>query len=115
MSDCIFCRIAAKEIPASIVHEDERLMAFKDLFPQAPVHLLIIPKAHCAGLSDLTPEVEAALAGVPALAARLAQDHGMVEGGYRLLTNCGTDAGQSVFHLHFHLLGGKRLGGRLCE
>lgn len=115
MSDCVFCKIAAKQIPSSIVHEDARLVAFKDLYPQAPVHLLIIPKAHCEGLSDLTPEVEEALAGVPRLAAKLAEAHGVAASGYRLLSNCGPDAGQTVAHLHFHLLGGKRLGGRLCD
>jgi histidine triad (HIT) family protein len=115
MADCVFCKIAAKQIPASIVHEDARLVAFKDLYPQAPVHLLIIPKAHCEGLSDLTPEVIEALAGVPALAATLAKEHGVSASGFRLLSNCGPNAGQTVPHLHFHLLGGKVLGGRLCD
>jgi histidine triad (HIT) family protein len=115
MSECLFCKIARKEIPAAVVYEDDTLLAFKDLFPQAPVHLLIIPKAHCDGLGDLTPETEAAAARIPRVAARLAQEHGIATSGWRLLSNCGPDAGQSVAHLHFHLLGGKPLGGKLCR
>lgn len=97
-----------------MVHEDGELLAFKDIFPQAPVHLLIIPKLHCAGLNDLRPELAPALARLPYLAAELAKAHGIAEGGWRLLSNVGEDGGQSVFHLHFHLLGGKPLGGKLC-
>jgi histidine triad (HIT) family protein len=114
MSECLFCKIAAKEIPATVVYEDDAILAFKDIFPQAPVHLLLIPKIHCAGLGDL-PE-----AGVPVVgrlhqvAARLAQEAGLMETGWRLICNWGADAGQTVFHLHFHLLGGKPLGGKLC-
>lgn len=114
-SECLFCKIARKEIPAAVVYEDEDLLAFKDIFPQAPVHLLIIPKAHCGGLGDLTPETAPAAARIPALAGRLAEQQGVAEGGWRLLSNCGADAGQTVFHLHFHLLGGKPLGGKLCQ
>ena len=89
-------------------------MAFKDIFPQAPVHLLIIPKAHSDGLNDLKPAVLGALGRIPVLAAQLAEEHGVASSGYRLLSNCGEDGGQSVHHLHFHLLGGKRLGPKLC-
>ena len=115
MSECLFCKIARKEIPAAVVYEDDTLLAFKDLFPQAPVHLLIITKAHCESLGDMTPEAEAATAGIPRVAAKLAQDFGVRTSGWRLLSNCGPDAGQSVPHLHFHLLGGKPLGGKLCQ
>ena len=115
VSDCLFCKIAAKQIPAAVVHEDDDILAFKDISPQAPVHLLLIPKAHCAGLNDLTPEVGPALARIPAVAAQLAKAQGVAEGGWRLLSNCGPDAGQTVFHLHFHLLGGRPLGGRLVH
>ncbi|MDP1832160.1 MAG: histidine triad nucleotide-binding protein [Geothrix sp.] len=114
MSECLFCRIARKEIPAAVVYEDDTLLAFQDIFPQAPVHLLIIPKAHCEGLADLTPEIAAAAARIPQVAAKLAVDHGVQASGWRLLSNNGADAGQTVFHLHFHLLGGKPLGGKLC-
>ena len=110
MSDCLFCRIIRKEIPASIVYEDDRVLAFKDIAPKAPVHLLLIPKAHCAGLNDLTPEVSATLPHLMATAATLAKEHGVAESGWRLVSNCGPDAGQMVFHLHFHLLGGRKMG-----
>lgn len=113
MADCLFCKIAAKQIPASIVYEDAELVAFKDIAPQAPVHVLIVPKAHLPGLNDLE-EGHAALVGrIPVLAAKLARDLGVAEGGYRLVTNCGPDAGQTVFHLHTHLLGGTVLAGRM--
>ncbi len=115
MDECLFCKIARKEIPAALVYEDDDLVAFKDIFPQAPVHILIIPKAHCEGLSDLTPETAAASARILPLAARIAAEQGVQTGGWRLLSNCGADAGQTVFHLHFHLLGGKPLGGKLCQ
>jgi histidine triad (HIT) family protein len=114
MSECLFCKIARKEIPAAVVYEDDQLLAFKDIFPQAPVHLLIIPKAHCQGLSDQTPEIAAVTARIPQLAAKLAADHGIQGSGWRLVSNCGSDAGQVVFHLHFHLLGGRPLGGKIC-
>ncbi len=110
MSECIFCKVARKEVPASLVYEDDQLVAFKDIFPQAPVHLLLIPKAHAPNLGEMTPEVEAAVGRIPALAARLAADHGLAHGGWRLLANTGAHGGQTVFHVHFHLLGGKPLG-----
>jgi histidine triad (HIT) family protein len=113
-SECLFCKIARKEIPAALVYEDDSLLAFKDIFPQAPVHVLIIPKAHCAGLADMTPDIASAAGRVPQVAARLAEEHGVAASGWRLLANCGPDSGQTVFHLHFHLLGGKPLGGKLC-
>lgn len=114
MSDCIFCKIAAKQIPASIVHEDADLVAFKDISPQAPVHVLIVPKAHLEGLDALT-EAHAALVGrIPVVAAQLARQLGVSVGGYRLVTNWGPDAGQTVFHLHTHLLGGTPMSGRMA-
>lgn len=113
MADCLFCKIAAKQIPASIVHEDAELVAFKDIAPQAPVHVLIVPKVHIDSLNALE-EGHAALAGrIPLLAAKLAVDLGIAQGGYRLVTNCGPNAGQTVFHLHTHLLGGTPLSGRM--
>lgn len=115
MSACLFCKIAAKEIPAAVVYEDEDILAFKDISPQAPVHLLIIPKAHCEGLCDMTPAISQAVGRIPQVGAALAKQAGVSESGWRLLANCGPDSGQSVFHLHFHLLGGKALGGRLCQ
>ena len=90
-------------------------MAFKDIFPQAPVHLLIIPKVHCDGLNDLSEDLAPTVGRIPALAAELAKAHGIAESGWRLLSNVGEDGGQSVHHLHFHLLGGKTLGPKLCQ
>ena len=114
MSECLFCRIAKGEVSSNKVFEDDEILAFHDIFPQAPVHVLIIPKAHCAGLNDLRPDFAAVLGRIPFVAARIAKEQGTAESGYRLLSNCGEQAGQSVFHLHFHLVGGKVLGGKLC-
>lgn len=113
-SECLFCKIARKEIPATLVYEDDSLLAFKDIFPQAPVHLLLIPKAHCESLADMTPAIAEVVGRLLQVAPRLAQEHGVAASGWRLLTNAGPDSGQTVFHLHFHLLGGKPLGGKLC-
>jgi histidine triad (HIT) family protein len=115
MNGCLFCKIARKEIPSAIVYEDDSLVVFKDIAPQAPVHLLIIPKAHCEGLGDMTEDIAAATARIPQVAIQVAQEQGVMTSGWRLLSNCGPDSGQSVYHLHFHLLAGKPLGGRLCQ
>ncbi len=107
MSGCLFCRIAAKEVPATIVHEDDEIVAFRDLHPQAPVHLLIIPRQHVSSLGE-AGDGDAALLGRILLVARdLAVREGIDARGWRLVTNRGRGAGQSVFHLHFHLLGGR--------
>jgi histidine triad (HIT) family protein len=117
MADCIFCRIATGEIPAQIVRKSPDAVAFHDLTPQAPTHVLIIPTKHYPSLRDATgPEGEAMLGKLMAFSAQVAGDLGLDAGGYRIVTNTGPDAGQSVFHLHLHLLGGRRLawppGGR---
>ena len=105
MSDsCLFCRIVRREIPAAIVAESEHALAFRDIAPQAPVHVLVIPKAHVASLDAAADAVQ--LGHVVQLAAEVARG----EGGYRVVTNIGTDGGQSVAHLHFHVLGGRALG-----
>ncbi|HWQ77633.1 MAG TPA: histidine triad nucleotide-binding protein [Anaerovoracaceae bacterium] len=104
MSDCIFCKIADKEIPSKAVYEDDRILVFHDLQPQAPVHVLIIPKQHIASLDDLQPE-DAELVGYLMLKVKdVAKELGL-ENGYRLVNNCGEDGMQTVKHLHFHLLG----------
>jgi len=104
---CLFCNLAAKTTPAQIVLENEHVVAFKDTRPMAPVHALVIPKRHIGGIHDAKPE-DAALLGQVMLAARdLAEQLGLGEGGYRLVVNQGPDAGQSVFHLHCHVLGGR--------
>lgn len=111
MADCIFCRIATGEIPAQIVRKSPDAVAFHDLTPQAPTHVLIIPTKHYPSLRDATgPEGEAMLGKLMAFSAQVAGDLGLDAGGYRIVTNTGPDAGQSVFHLHLHLLGGRRMG-----
>ncbi|HEX6057367.1 MAG TPA: histidine triad nucleotide-binding protein [Gemmatimonadaceae bacterium] len=105
---CLFCRIVAGEIPAKLVAETEECVAFRDIDPKAPVHVLVIPRAHVASLDAAT---DPALVGRLALvAAKIARDEGIAESGYRTVMNTNADAGQTVFHLHLHLLGGRRLG-----
>lgn len=108
MPDCLFCRIVAGEIPARKVHEDERIFAFEDIHPGAPTHFLLVPKKHLASLAEATAGDAALLGHLQLLAAELARRHGL-DSGYRTVLNVGPDAGQSVFHLHLHLLGGRRL------
>ena len=110
MSDCIFCKIAAGEIPADLVYEDDHLVAFNDITPQAPTHILVIPRKHVATLLDTTPESAALLGRMQQAAVEIARQQGLDQRGFRLVTNCLEEAGQSVFHLHTHLLGGRRLG-----
>jgi histidine triad (HIT) family protein len=117
MDNCIFCKIVAKQIPASVVYEDEDLLAFKDINPAAPVHLLVIPKQHVATLSDCTDEHAAVLGRMLALAPKLAREHGIAaqqaadgtrSGGFKSLINTGPNGGQEVYHLHLHVYGGDR-------
>ena len=106
--DCIFCRIVSGEVSAKKVYEDDDVMAFEDIRPQAPVHILVIPKRHIATVNDLT-ESDAQLMGKLVLVAkRIASERGVAERGYRLVLNCNRDSGQEVFHIHLHLLGGRR-------
>ena len=109
MSDCLFCKIAAGEIPAKMAYEDDDLIAFHDISPQAPVHLLVVPRRHIASL-DEADDGDAALLGKILLTLRRLARELRVESGYRVVNNCGAPAGQSVFHIHFHLLGGRPLG-----
>jgi histidine triad (HIT) family protein len=108
MSDCLFCRIARKEIPARLAHEDDQVVAFEDISPQAPTHTLIIPKRHIATLNDVGPGDEPLLGHMVQVASQVARARGLSESGFRLVANCMEGAGQSVFHLHLHLLGGRR-------
>lgn len=106
-TDCIFCKIVRGEIPCSRVYEDEHFVAFDDISPQAPVHVLIVPREHIETLEDLTAD-HALLVGRSVLAAQsIARARGLASNGYRLVYNCGKDAGQAVFHIHLHLLGGR--------
>ncbi len=107
--DCIFCKIAAGEIPSKKVYEDDLILAFYDIQPAAPTHILVIPKAHLSGCRDITPENSAVIAHIFEAIAKITAEMGLTD--YRVVTNNGESAGQSVFHLHFHILGGKTLKG----
>ena len=110
MSDCLFCRIIAGEIPGQIVHTDETMVAFKDINPQAPLHVLIVPRRHIATLNDLSVEDDALVGSMFRRAAAIATEHGYAEQGYRTVFNTNRGAGQTVFHIHLHLLAGRGLG-----
>ena len=112
--DCLFCSIIKGEIPSTKVYEDETVYAFKDINPMAPVHVLIVPKQHISSINDVTEENSAVIAHIYEVAAKLAKELGISESGYRVVSNCGADGGQTVFHLHFHLLGGKKLNVTMC-
>jgi len=105
--DCLFCRIIGKKIPSNIVYEDERAIAFEDVNPQAPVHFLVIPRKHISSLSTMQPEDDTILANLFSVVSHLAREKGIVEDGYRTVINSGRGAGQTVFHLHVHLLSGR--------
>ena len=109
MEDCIFCKIINKEIPASIVFEDEKIFAFNDINPQAPIHILLIPREHFASLNDIPEEKKNILSHLLLKARQIAQEKGIAEKGYRIVLNTARDSGQEVFHIHLHLLGGRRM------
>ncbi len=110
MSDCLFCKIAAGDIPADVVYEDNQVLVFKDISPKAEVHLLVIPRQHIASLADVAPEHDALMAHMIRLLPQLAHEQGL-EHGFRTIINTGRGGGQEVFHLHMHLLGGSTLSG----
>ena len=112
MADCLFCKIAAGEIPSTCLYNDDNVYAFLDINPQAPVHFLVIPKAHITGAAEITAENSVAVAKCFEVIAKLAKEQGL-ENGYRVITNNGADAGQTVHHLHFHVLGGKAMGEKM--
>jgi len=105
--DCLFCRIVSGDIPATIVHQDERLVAFKDINPQAPTHFLVIPRAHIATLNELSAEDDTVVGDMVRRASLLARELSHAENGYRMVLNCNADGGQTVFHIHLHLLAGR--------
>ena len=106
---CMFCRIIAGEAPARVVYQDERLIAIEDIHPQAPMHVLVIPRRHVATLNDLEPADDALVGAMMRAAAAIARERGVAESGYRAVFNCNRGAGQSVFHLHLHVMAGRRL------
>ena len=108
MPDCLFCKIISGDIKGAIVYEDDRLVALEDINPQAPMHLLVIPRRHLGTLNDLSPEDDGLIGEMTRRAAALAREHGYADRGYRTVLNCNADAGQTVFHIHMHVLGGRR-------
>jgi histidine triad (HIT) family protein len=109
MSDCIFCKIANKSIPSKMIYEDDQIVAFDDLQPQAPVHSLVIPKRHVVSVHELGEGDQSLLGQLLLACTRVARLKGLIESGYRVVTNSGRDGGQTVFHLHFHVIGGRRM------
>ena len=134
MDDCIFCKIIKEEIPSNKVYEDEEILAFRDINPAAPVHVLVIPKKHISSLAEISKEDEAIIGKIYTIINEIAKKNnieiekkkfkglyeiakkeGVFEKGFRVIVNCGEDGGQEVGHLHFHLLGGKKLGDKICD
>jgi histidine triad (HIT) family protein len=107
MTDCLFCRIGKKEIPSRTVFEDDQAVAFEDISPQAPTHILVIPRKHIPSTSEIGPDDNSLIGHLISTAARIAGERNIAESGYRLVINCGSDAGQAVHHLHVHILGGR--------
>jgi histidine triad (HIT) family protein len=110
MADCLFCKIAAKQLPAKLVHEDADTVAFEDLNPQAQTHVLVVPRKHVATMNDFGPQDEALVGKLFRVAAQIAKARGHEAAGWRAVMNCNADAGQTVFHVHLHVLGGRRFG-----
>lgn len=111
--DCVFCKIAAGTIPTKFIYQDKEIIAFRDIEPQAPVHILVVPREHIASLAQV-PETKTSLLGhMVRVANKLARTEGIAENGYRVVINCGPEGGQAVPHLHLHLLGGRQLSGQL--
>lgn len=109
MDNCLFCKIIKGEIPSSKVYEDDKVFAFKDIDPKAPVHILIVPKEHISTLNELNEKNATVISHIFTVAASLAKEFDVADSGYRVVSNCGENGGQSVFHIHFHLLGGRSL------
>ena len=113
--DCIFCKIVNKEISSEIVYEDEEILAFKDIHPAAPIHILVIPKKHIASVVEIDPADEILIGKIYTAINKIAEQQGVAEKGFRVIVNCGKDGGQEVGHLHFHLLAGKKLGAKIVK
>jgi histidine triad (HIT) family protein len=113
MDDCLFCKIIKGEIPSNKVYEDEEILAFKDINPVTPIHILVIPKKHIDSLAQMQEEDEALVGKIYGVINKIAEEQGFKEDGYRVIVNCGKDAGQEVMHLHFHVLAGTKLGTKI--
>lgn len=115
MNDCIFCKIINKEIPSNIVYEDDEILAFRDINPVAPVHILVIPKKHISSLIELKEDDELIIGKIYTVINKISKQEEIGEKGFRVIVNCGEDGGQEVQHLHFHIIGGKKLGTKICD
>ena len=113
MEDCLFCKIIKGEIPSTKVYEDEEILAFNDINPAAPIHILVIPKKHITSLAHMGKEDEATVGKIYGVINKIAEEKGFKESGYRVIVNCGKDAGQEVMHLHFHVLAGAKFGDKI--
>jgi len=112
---CVFCKIVNKVLPAKVVYEDDLVIAFYDINPQAPVHILIVPKEHIPTVNDLEEKHKELIGHIFLVAKKIAQDMGFSENGYRILINCNRDGGQEIYHIHYHLFAGKPLGPMICN
>ena len=113
MEDCVFCKIIKGEIPSSKVYEDEDIVAFHDINPEAPIHILVVPKKHIPMLTDLNEDDEMLIGRIYTTINKIAEKEGFKQQGYRVIANCGKDSGQEVMHIHFHVLAGKKLGNKI--
>lgn len=115
MNDCIFCKIVNKDIHSEIVYEDEEIVAFKDINPVAPIHILVIPKKHISSLTELKETDRDLIGKIYIVINKIARENNIDEKGFRVIANCGENGGQVVNHIHFHLIGGKKLGSKICN
>ena len=115
MSDCIFCKIINREIPSDIVYEDDEIISFRDINPAATIHILVIPKKHIKSLTELSKEDEVLIGKIYSAINKIAENENIKNKGFRVIVNCGEDGGQEVGHLHFHLLGGEKLGPKIVH
>ena len=115
MEDCLFCKIIDKKIPSKIVYEDEEIIAFEDIHPAAPIHILVIPKKHISTLADLEENDEQVIGRIFTVINKIAKEKGFIEKGYRVISNCGEDGCQEIKHIHFHLLAGEKLGPKIVK
>ena len=115
MEDCLFCKIIKGDIPSTKVYEDEFVYAFKDINPEAPVHILVVPKKHIKSINEIEDIDENLIGKIFLAIEKIAKEQGVAEQGYRVISNCGKDAGQTVMHLHFHILGGRKLGEKILK
>ena len=113
MEDCIFCKIIKKEIPSTIIYEDDKVIAFNDVNPAAPIHILVVPKKHIETLLDVTDEDNELISYIYQVINKIAKEKGFANNGFRVIVNCGKDSGQEVMHIPFHVLGGKKLGDKI--